>query len=170
MKIELLPITPKDFPKLISWAVSGIFFFTDAEFTYPLDENQLEKYYKASAGYIPSRLFLKAIDTETEKHIGNITIDWSKTKKDEAVFACIIVGDIDYHGRGAGEQIVNLACCIAADKLGKEKIFLNVFDYNNAAIRCYQKCGFTEVFRDKLNINGKEYINVRMEKILLKHF
>ncbi|HEY3249765.1 MAG TPA: GNAT family protein [Ignavibacteria bacterium] len=170
MKIELLPLVPSDFPKLISWAVSEDFLlqWTGRTFTYPLDEAQLEKYYKPSTAYNTARRILKAIDPLNSKHIGNITIDWTKTQQNEAVLACIIVGDADYHGKGVGEQIVNEACRIAFNELGKKKVFLNVFDFNTAAIRCYEKCGFKQVFRGKLIINGKEYVNVRMEKISLK--
>jgi len=165
MEITLKPITPEDFPKLISWAVSEEFLlqWTGRTFTYPLTENQLEKYCIGMTQKRPVRMIYKAMNNNA--HIGNITIDWEKSFKDEAAITCVIVGDDDYHEKGTGEIIINEACRIVFEELGKNKLSLNVFDFNLQAIRCYVKCGFREVLRNKIAVNGKEYMNVRMERI-----
>jgi RimJ/RimL family protein N-acetyltransferase len=165
MNITLIPITPEDFPMLISWAVSKEFLlqWTGRTFKYPLTEKQLIKYYKGMARNNPVRIIYKAV-TEN-KHIGCITVDWEKSFKNEASITCVIVGDKDFQGKGAGELIVNKACTIAFDEFSKVKLALNVFSFNHSAIRCYEKCGFTEKFRTKIEFGGNEYINIRMEKI-----
>ena len=166
MEISLVPITPADFSKLISWAVSEEFLlqWTGRTFTYPLNEKQLRDYYNGSIGKSRLRLILKAIDTENGKHLGNITIDWANSKQNEAALTCIIVGEDAYKGIGAGEYIVSSACRIAFEELNKKKLYLNVFDFNLPAIRCYEKCSFREVLKENININGKEYVNLKMER------
>jgi RimJ/RimL family protein N-acetyltransferase len=164
MDIALISLTPEDFPKLISWAETEEFLlqWTGRTFTYPLTVKQLEKYYKGMMRSKPIRMIYKAIVENI--HIGGITIDWEKSFKNEASITCVIVGDKDYIGKGTGELIVNKACKIAFEELGKIKLALNVFSFNHSAIRCYEKCGFSEIFRTKIEINGIEYINVRMER------
>lgn len=162
-----MPITESDFPKLISWAKSEEFLiqWTGRTFTYPLNEKQLSAYFKLSQGSNAGRLILKAVDGNI--HVGNITVDWVFSKKNDASITCIIVGENDYKGKGVGELIVKEAVRIAFNELNKKKIYLNVFNFNLQAIRCYKKCGFKEVLREKIELNGKEYINIRMEKKLL---
>jgi len=164
VEIILMPITPEDFPTLISWAVSEEFLllWTGRTFTYPLTEKQLIKHYNGMLRKKPVRMIYKAMNGNT--HIGNITVDWEKSFKDEAAITCVIVGDNYFHGKGIGEKIVNEACRIAYDELGKNKLSLNVFDFNLQAVRCYEKCGFKEVLRNKIVVSGIEYENVRMEK------
>ena len=166
--IKLLPVIPDDFPKLISWATSEEFLmqWTGRTFKYPLSTEQLAEYYDLSLGKKPSRLVLKAVDELNGKHIGNISIDWVKANKNEASLTCIIIGDNDYRGKGIGKFIVEQAGKIAFEKYGIRKLFLNVFDFNKSAIRCYENCGFKEVFREKFMINGKGYTNIRMELFL----
>lgn len=163
--IKLAPISPADFPKLISWAVSKEFLiqWTGRTFTYPLDEKQLTEYYQLTLGKNPKRRILKAVDEENENHIGNITIDWAKSAEGEAALTCIIVGDSNYLGKGVGQFMVKESAGIAINELNKRKIFLNVFEFNSGAIRCYEKCGFEKVLQEKITIDGKEYINIRME-------
>jgi len=163
--IELVPISPADFPMLISWAVSENFLlqWTGRTFKYPLDIKQLTEYYELTLGKNPLRLILKAVDGGG-KHIGNITIDRVKSNKKEAALTCIIVGDEKYKGRGAGAKILNKACRIAFEELGMKKLYLNVFDFNLPAIRCYKKCGFMEVIRENIVFNEVQYVNVKMER------
>jgi len=167
MDIKLTPVTPGDFPVLISWAVSEEFLvqWTGRTFTYPLNDVQLNDYIVYCKGKDPSRFFLKAIDESNGKHIGNITIDCVNSKKNEAALTCIIIGDNDYKGKGAGEFIVKEAVRFAVHEFRKKKLFLNVFDFNIPAIKCYKKCGFAEVRREKITINGHDYMNIRMELI-----
>jgi RimJ/RimL family protein N-acetyltransferase len=167
--IKLVPITQADFPKIISWAVSEEFLlqWTGRTFTYPLNEDQLNEYYKLTTGSKPKRLILKAIDSETSKHIGNLTIDWAKSDSNTAALTCIIIGDLDFKGKGLGSLIINEACRIARDELGIKRLILNVFDFNKSAIKCYEQSGFKEIFREKVIINGTEYVNIRMEKLNL---
>ncbi|MEO7120316.1 MAG: GNAT family protein [Ginsengibacter sp.] len=52
------------------------------------------------------------------------------------------MGKEQNRGKGFGNQIVNALIEFAFQNFGKTKIELNVFDWNIAAIKSYQKAGF----------------------------
>lgn len=54
----------------------------------------------------------------------------------------IFIGDRRYLGKGYGTDALNTLCDFGFGELRLERIELEVFDYNQRAIRSYQKAGF----------------------------
>lgn len=59
-----------------------------------------------------------------------------------------------YRGRGYGTEALGLLCDFAFSEMNLHKLKVSVFAFNAAAIRCYEKNGFTregllraEIFR-----------------------
>jgi RimJ/RimL family protein N-acetyltransferase len=50
--------------------------------------------------------------------------------------------------RGLGQRVVGLLDDYARTRLGAGKLNLHVRSYNERALKCYAKCGFTEESRD----------------------
>lgn len=134
-------------------------------FKYPLDEEQLEKYVSGQEGDNPVRLILKAVDTETNAYIGNLTLERINSENKTAAIACVLVGDIDYRNKGIGEFMVKETVRIGFELLGLETITLNVYTFNKAAIRCYEKAGFVI---EGLNSNSKQWGNEKWEAYKMK--
>ena len=59
----------------------------------------------------------------------------------------IFIGDTEYWGQGYGEEAVNLLLDYGFNVLNLQNITLSVFDFNERAITCYEKCGFKPIGR-----------------------
>lgn len=54
----------------------------------------------------------------------------------------IAIGEPQYRGKGYGTESMNLLLKFAFRGLNMHRVNLNVFAFNQRAIRCYEKCGF----------------------------
>ena len=81
---------------------------------------------------------------------GPIRVDW----KNRLAEVAIMVG-APYRGRGYGKEAMALLCDFCRKEMNLHRLKVSVFDFNTAAIRCYEANGFQregvlrqEVFRD----------------------
>ncbi len=81
---------------------------------------------------------------------GVIRLDW----KNRVAEVAIMLGT-PYRGRGYGTEAMALLTSFCFREMNLHKVKVSVFDFNAAAIRCYEKCGFVregvlrgEIFRD----------------------
>ncbi len=151
----------------MSWITSqeSMVQWSGNTFTYPLNEEQLEKYIQGSEGENPRRKILKAVDSETGTYIGNITLEMKDPGTKKAAIACVLVGDTAYRNKGIGEIMVRETVKIAFQQLGLETITLNVYTFNKSAIRCYEKVGFVI---EGLNPNSRKWGNEYWEAYKMK--
>lgn len=80
---------------------------------------------------------------ESQEYIGQIDfleIDWRNRVGEIG----LVIGSARNRGRGFGSEALGLLQRFAFKTLNLNKLELKVHDYNAAAIRCYQKCGFRE--------------------------
>lgn len=70
-------------------------------------------------------------------------------------------------GRGYGEEAICLVLRYAFDVLGLHRVGLRVLDYNERAIRCYQKCGFVEERREPTLVGDEHHDDVLMSVLAL---
>lgn len=154
-----------DFDKLISWVTTEEFLlqWCGRTFIFPLDRMQLEKYIEGAEELLPVRKIYKAVDAANNRHVGNITLERLDPEKKSASVTCVIIGDAEYRGKGISETMMKQLIEIAFEELGLNLLALNVFDFNEAAIRCYKRCGFVEAERVIKYYDEKKYINVKME-------
>jgi len=110
----------------------------------------------AAAGTdVANKVFV--IETLSErKYIGSIglhNINWLCRHAELGM----VIGDKDYWGRGYGTDAVRVLLRLAFDKVGLHRIHLHVFDFNQRAISCYEKCGFRRegVLREYFFKNGR---------------
>lgn len=54
----------------------------------------------------------------------------------------IAIGEPEFRGRGYGTDSMNLLLKFAFRALNMHRVNLGVFEFNQRAIRCYEKCGF----------------------------
>lgn len=94
-----------------------------------------------------------AVETLAGEFLGRcgfIHIDWKNRLGEIA----ILIGKKGCRGKGYGTDAVRVLCGFGFEELNLHKIKVSVFDFNVAALRCYEKNGFTreglcrsEVFR-----------------------
>ena len=83
-----------------------------------------------------------AIETLTDSRFigkcGFTRVNW----KNRLAELAILIGDKEYRGKGYGQDAIRLLCRFGFQEMNLRKIKALVFDFNEAALRCYEKCGF----------------------------
>jgi len=141
LEIALQSFGREDFERLIGWVGSPEFLLQWAGpiFQFPLDAPQLESYLAAAAGKPPGRRIFKAVSGG--QVIGHIELDDVDRRNGSGRMARVLVGEA-WRGRGAGRGMVRALLGLGFGEMGLHRIDLVVFDFNQAAIACYEKAGF----------------------------
>ncbi|MFA1822934.1 GNAT family N-acetyltransferase [Virgibacillus oceani] len=158
--IRLEHFDKKDFDLLISWIDSPEFLmqWAGSNFSYPLNHDQLNQYIKG-ANEQNSRVHIyKVIFNETNKTIGHISLNNIDLKNRSARMGKVLLGDNSLRGKGIGREMVDALLNIAFNDLSIHRVGLGVFDFNELAIRSYEKVGFVKegLLRDVRKM-GDEY-------------
>ncbi len=146
------------YSRLIGWVDSAemLMQFAGPRFTFPLTAEQLDKSLNDS-----NRVAFYVTNTETGICIGHAEIFLTGTS---AKLGSLLIGDEGLRGKGLGQEMVSTLVDYSFNMLDQTKVELNVFDWNTAAIKCYEKVGFT-INPDKKferEINGKKWIALNM--------
>lgn len=158
--VELKYFERSDFNQLIEWIDSPEFLLQwgGPGFDYPLNDAQLEKYIENANNNNSEALIYKAIDSDTGRTVGHISLGKIDRKNRSARVGKVLVGDKNARGKGIGRQMIREILKIAFDDLHLHRVSLGVFDFNVSAISCYEKAGFVKegLLRDSRK-NGDEY-------------
>lgn len=120
-------------------------------FLYTLEDEY--KWYEGQSAM--KDLYNFAIETkETGKYIGGCGINHLDWKNSTATIG-IFIGDADYWGKGYGTDAMKVLIRFIFEQMNIHKIKLNVYAFNERAIKSYQKIGFVhegtlrqEIFKD----------------------
>lgn len=136
MEIKLSPFTKSDFGRLINWVSNEDLLITIAglDFKFPLDDNQLSEYIELADSWI----FNIVLNHQIIGH-GQIIQSGSKRCKLDK----LLIGDKTLRGQGIGEKLVRELNNFAFKNWGMNEVELNVYDWNIAGIKCYEKVGFS---------------------------
>ncbi|WP_439876170.1 GNAT family N-acetyltransferase [Bacillus mycoides] len=156
--IKLVLFKRSDFKQLINWINSEEFLiqWSGNAFTYPLNEQQLEKYTECA-----NTLAFKIIDEETKAVIGHISLGQIDNINKSARIGKVLVGNAKMRGRSIGKHMMKAVLHIAFDELKLHRVTLGVYDFNKSAISCYEKTGFVKegLLRESKRV-GKTYWNL----------
>lgn len=150
--IQFEKFTATDFEQFINWIENEEMMvqFCGSLFSYPITKAQLEAYLS-----IENTTIFKIIDATTAVSIGHCEI--VTAEENTAKLCRILIGDPKARGKGLGGKIVTALTRYCLEQLQVKTIELNVYDWNIAAIQCYEKAGFaihpskstTTVFKDQ---------------------
>ncbi|OGP78501.1 MAG: hypothetical protein A2V86_15630 [Deltaproteobacteria bacterium RBG_16_49_23] len=142
--IELKPFERIDFSRLTGWIKTPEFLLQWAGpiFNYPLNEPQLEIYLRGSQEDPSLRKIYKVMNTADRRVIGHIELNNIDLRNKAATVCRVLVGEPSERRKGSGLQMVRKILEIGFDQLGLHRMDLVVFDFNQAAIKCYEKAGF----------------------------
>ncbi|MDA2383678.1 GNAT family protein [Bacillus cereus] len=156
--IELETFKKSDFKQLINWINSEEFLiqWSGNAFTFPLDEQQLEKYIESA-----NTLAFKVVDEETSDVIGHISLGQIDNINKSARIGKVLVGNTKMRGRSIGKHMMKAVLHIAFDELKLHRVTLGVYDFNTSAISCYEKIGFVKegLLRESKRV-GETYWNL----------
>jgi len=135
-----------DIPRLIQWIPDAKFLLQWAgpHYYFPLDETQLMEMYVTTLGKNPDNYMFKLINEQSGEVIGHLEILAVDLQKRIAVLGRLLIGEESDRGKGYGEQMIKAGLKFAFEELDLEEINLGVFEFNRAALNCYQKLGFQE--------------------------
>lgn len=74
--------------------------------------------------------------------IGQVSLYNTDLEKREAEYGRLMIGDNEARGKGLARRATELLISWAFDYLGLQRIYLEVFKDNTAALNLYQRCGF----------------------------
>jgi RimJ/RimL family protein N-acetyltransferase len=99
--------------------------------------------------------------------IGLRLINWTDRRADMG----ILIGEADSRGKGFGSEATTLLLRHAFETLNLHRVQLDVYEYNLAAVRCYERIGFIRegVLREH-HFQGDKYHNVIRFGILAREF
>ena len=139
--IHLRPFGRADFDQLIASAESAEFTYQWAGplFTYPLDRPQLERYLLTAIGSPPTTRLFTALD-EHELPVGHIELTRIDHHNRTASVARVLVF-AGQRGQGIGRAMLTQVLRVGFEELGLHRIELFVFDFNQAAVRAYERAG-----------------------------
>lgn len=167
--IDLRAFERKDFSRLIEWVKSPAFLLQWAGpiFSFPLDEPQLARYLEKPHGVRSGRKIFKAVHSGTHEVIGHIELDDLDWGNKSGRLCRVLVGDPSLRGKGIGVQMTRKILEVGFNQLGLHRIDLVVFDFNEEALRCYERVGFVKEgrLRDARRI-GSEYWSLYQMSIL----
>jgi RimJ/RimL family protein N-acetyltransferase len=148
IRLELLE--KEDLNKILEWnnGKSSDFLLQWAGplYQFPLTINQLEDYYINDVKKVDSSVFVyKIVLTGTDEIIGTVELREIDKEKRVGRVCRFLIGDDSARGKGVGTIALKEILKIGFVDLNFDKITLAVFDFNEGAIKCYQKTGFKKV-------------------------
>lgn len=158
--IKLKSFKIEDWEYLKNWisSESELIQFSGQIFTFPIDKKQVERYLSDS-----TRTVFK-IETEDKQIIGiaEISIPYENTAK----LARVLIGEKSMRGKGIGTELINKLTDYGFKKLKKDRIILNVYTWNIAAIKCYEKVGFFKTNKPIMlvKVGTEAWKTIEMEK------
>lgn len=156
--IELEDFTEGDFEVFKDWIKSEeeLFQFAGRSFSYPVTDEQLLNYIRT-----PEKRSFKVVLNSTNETIGHCSVNLEGGNNR---LCRILVGKKELRGQKIGEQIILKMVDLLFLDPKVEKLDLNVFDFNKAAIRCYEKVGFKIDHNNssQISVNGKVWKGLNM--------
>lgn len=160
--VKLSKLTPNEFEIFKSWIDSEeeLVQFAGNYFTYPLTDEQLDKYIND-----PDRKVFKVIFKETGEVIGNVELN---LENEDPRLSRLILGDKKYRGKGIGKSIILHLLELAFIKYNSKLVDVNVYDWNLTALNCYESVGFEitpeESYSHEMNFKVWTAINMHVTK------
>ncbi|HHY71407.1 MAG TPA: GNAT family N-acetyltransferase, partial [Thermoanaerobacterales bacterium] len=145
-KINLRRIRSTDFNKIINWQKNKLLTYYVGN-KLPMSLKECETRYSKASNLL-NQIF--GIEDKNGKLIGEIEIDHIKWKDKQAELF-VYIGEQDLWGKGYGFDALKTFLDYIFNVRDFKCIYLRVYEHNERAIRCYEKCGFKK--RGILKIN-----------------
>jgi RimJ/RimL family protein N-acetyltransferase len=165
--IKLEFFTKDDFEQLIQWidTESLLISWSGSLFSFPLTQSSMEWYLGDTNDLNTSgALVYKAVETETGETIGHISLGGISRKNKSARISRVLIGNAANKGKGYCKQMITEVLKVGFDEMQLHRISLGVYDYNTAALKCYQAAGFSieGTMREVLLHDGKWWSLIEM--------
>ncbi len=166
--IELQRFEDRDIDRLLGWIGSeerALVQWAGPVFRHPLDRAQLEAHLATAREPGADRRVFKAVEAKSGRVVGHAELTVIDETEKSARISRMLVGERSRRGQGLGEQILRAVLRVAFVELGLLHVTLGVYDFNHAAIRCYEKLGFRrEATRhEAVRVGGESWTSIQMK-------
>jgi RimJ/RimL family protein N-acetyltransferase len=166
-KCYLSPISLDDVERYTEWVndmeIGQFMLFSATVFDLDREREALQKLMKETASFA-------IVENDTNKAVGNSGLFGISEIHRHAEFGCFI-GDKTYWNQGIGAEATSLTLDYGFNVLNLKNIFLHVVDYNQRAIRCYEKVGFKYVGKHRKYIfMAGQYRDILIYDLLADEF
>ena len=104
-------------------------------------------------------------------HLIGSTKLWRVSEQNRSAMLTIFIGERQHWGKGYGTEALRLILQEAFSRLGLKRVELHVFDFNDRAIRSYEKVGFVrEGIRRQALVRGNSCHDILVMGILKDEF
>jgi RimJ/RimL family protein N-acetyltransferase len=168
--VRLEPFGKNDFQQLITWIGDErlLMNWSGSLFRFPLTEESLDWYIRdTNIPGISEAFVYKVIEGETGAVIGHISLGGLSWKNRSARISRVLIGEASQQGKGFCQSMIKAVLKTGFEELGLHRIGLGVYDFNKAAIRCYEKAGMRVegITRDTLFYNNAYWSMVEMSML-----
>lgn len=167
--ITLQKFEVRDIPRLIQWTpdAKNLMLWAGPGYRFPLDHDQVMETFEKTRAEKPSHYMFKVVHEGTQEVIGHLEIMALDYQKGTAVLGRVLIGDQSNRGKGYGEEMIRTALKIGFEDLNLKELTLGVFDFNQAAIKCYHKLGFQayETLENFRQVEGESWTLIRMKLV-----
>jgi RimJ/RimL family protein N-acetyltransferase len=138
--MKLVPFAPEHFATLAGWFPSqaAIVQWGGPQLLYPLDQTQMQAMLAEGTSNLPARLcWMAALDEEIIGH-AQLAFDW---RNGNVTLGRVAIAP-ELRGRGYAVPMLELFLAEAFRYPRIMRLELNVYTFNTAAIRTYERLGF----------------------------
>jgi RimJ/RimL family protein N-acetyltransferase len=161
--VRLRPYEKSDIDDLMKWVNDEeVTQYLGSHMTPPLSRS-VEEAFLEMAMTRSETYKVFAIETMAGEFAGGVDLRLID-QIDKRAEVGIVIGVRDFWGRGYGTEAMRLMLRFAFGRLNLNRVSLRVFDYNQRAIKSYEKCGFLRegVLRQDRYYDGKYHDTIVM--------
>ncbi|KPL02476.1 MAG: hypothetical protein AMJ90_05730 [candidate division Zixibacteria bacterium SM23_73_2] len=168
-KVRLRAIEKTDIDEVMKWINDPEVVKYIGYPVYPFSRYQEERWLERILDEkSPDKVFV--IETKNGVYLGGIglhQINWHN----RSAMVGIVIGKKEYWDKGYGTDAMRIILDLAFNRMNLHRVGLNVYDFNQRAVKSYEKCGFKKegVLREGYYYGGK-YHDVVVMGILKKEF
>ncbi len=169
-KIKIMPLRYKYIRDIVSWvkSESDMVQWAGPAFKWPMTQKQFREH--ISIGKTPPQTLYPFILLNHNNVSGYCELSGFHRATDQARLTRVIISP-DHRNEGLAKTMINNVLNFGFETLELNRIALGVFDFNVAAIKCYNDIGFylEGTFRESAKV-GETYWNCHSMSILRKEW
>lgn len=147
--VNLRALEASDLDRVFTWINDQeVIRYLAARYPISLSEEEQWLTNRPPAGFANTML---AIDTKDGVHIGNCGLHDGQPENRKASLG-ILIGNKDYWSSGYGTDAIVTLLRFAFHQMNLNRVWLDVYEFNERAQACYKKCGFVGEGRLRQNI------------------
>ena len=168
-KVSLRAIEYEDLRLLHQWANDPAITVGLGDIHFPSSIRHQEKWFeRIQSDNNNLRLAIQYGDNELIGYTGYWNIHWRDRRAEHA----LVIGNMEYHGRGLGREVILTAARYAFEELGFHRLDATIIESNAISLKCYLACGFQIEgrLREHAHRSGKRFDRIILGLLVRDYF